>query len=175
MSMSDLNWFALLTKSNFEKTVYAGVIKKKIPAFLPVMRRKSLRKDRRLMIEAPLFPGYIFVQSTVFPADQLTILKTAGAVRLLGNQSGPIAVPDTQIESLKILTSSDIDLVTGASVQIKKGDPVLIIDGPLAGLRGEFIRYRGKDRVVVRIDLLGRYAGTEIDESKIEKLPALLA
>lgn len=170
-----LNWFALLTKSNFERTVYTSILKKKIPVFLPQIRRKSLRKDRRLMVEYPLFPGYIFVQSTFHPADQLNILKTTGAVRLLGNQTGPVPVPDIQIDSLKILTSSHMDLITGSNIRLKKGDPVMIIEGPLAGIRGEFIRQKGQGRVVIKINLLGQYAGTEIEEDKIEKLPELLA
>jgi len=170
-----LNWFALLTKSNFEKTVYDSILKKKIQAFLPKIRRKSIRKDRNLMIEYPLFPGYIFVRSSFHPADQLSILKTTGAVRLLGNQTSPVPIPDIQVESLIILTNSNMDLITGSSITMKKGDPVMIIEGPLAGLRGEFIRHKGKGRVVIKIDLLGQYAGTEIEGDKIEKLPELLA
>ena len=169
-----LNWFALLTKSNFERTVYNNILKKKIPTFLPLIRRKSIRKDRHLMVEYPLFPGYIFVRSTFQAADQLAILKTIGAVRLLGTQTGPVAIPDIQVESLKILTSSHMDLITGANISLKKGDPVMIIEGPLAGIRGEFIRQKGKGRVVIKIDILRQYAGTEIEEDKIEKLPELL-
>ncbi len=169
-----LNWFALLTKSNFERTVYNTILKKKIPAFLPLIRRKSIRKDRHLMVEYPLFPGYIFIRSTFQAADQLAILKTIGAVRLLGSQTGPVAIPDIQVESLKILTSSHMDLITGANISLKKGDSVMIIEGPLAGIRGEFIRQKGKGRVVIKIDILRQYAGTEIEEDKIEKLPELL-
>ncbi len=52
--MSDgLNWFALLTRSNFEQTVHTAIVKKKIEAFLPKIKRKSSRKDRNLMIEIP--------------------------------------------------------------------------------------------------------------------------
>ncbi len=169
-----LSWFALLTRSHFERTVYTSILKKKIPAFLPQVRRKSIRKDRQLMVEYPLFPGYIFVQSTFQAADQLNILKTTGAVRLLGNQTGPVPIPDIQVESLKILTSSHMDLITGTNISLKKGDPVMIIEGPLAGIRGEFIRQKGKGRVIIKIDLLSQYAGTEIEEDKIEKIPELL-
>jgi transcription termination/antitermination protein NusG len=167
-------WFALLTRSNFEKKVYDGLIKKNIPSFLPTIKRKSIRKDRSLIIDSPLFPGYIFVQSGISAVEQVNILKTTGAVRLLGNKSGPIPVPDFQIESLKIIISSNVDLITGASIKLKKGDPVMIIDGPLAGVKGEFIHYKGKNRVVIKVELLGQYAGTEIESSMVEKLPDLL-
>ena len=170
-----LNWFALLTRSNFEQTVYSTIVKKKIEAFLPKIKRKSSRKDRNLMIEVPLFSGYIFVKSTFEAADQLNILKTVGAVRLLGNQSGPLAIPKSQIESLKILTSANMDLITGANIRLKKGDPVMILEGPMAGVKGEFTRHKGKGRVVIKIDVLGQYAGVEVDGNNVEKLPDFLS
>jgi len=172
--IESLNWFALLTRSNFEQTVYANIVKKKIDAFLPKIKQKSSRKDRNLMIEKPLFPGYVFVRSSFEAYDQLQILKTTGAVRLLGNKNGPLAIPESQVESLKILTSTRMDLITGANILIKKGDPVMIIEGPMAGVKGEFTRYKGKGRVVIKIDALGQYAGVEVDENNVEKLPEFL-
>ena len=171
----NLNWFALLTRSNFEQTVYTAIVNKKIEAFLPKMKRKSSRKDRNLMIETPLFPGYLFVKSNFEAANQLQILKTVGAVRLLGNQSGPLSLPPAQIESLKILTSTSMDLITGVNIRLKKGDPVMIIKGPMAGAKGEFSRHKGRGRVVIKIDVLGQYAGVEVDGNNVEKLPEFLS
>ncbi|MBT3177175.1 MAG: UpxY family transcription antiterminator [Desulfobacula sp.] len=171
----NLNWFALLTRSNFEQTVYTAIVNKKIEAFLPKMKRKSSRKDRNLMIETPLFPGYLFVKSNFEAANQLQILKTVGAVRLLGNQSGPLSIPPAQIESLKILTSTSMDLITGVNIRLKKGDPVMIIKGPMAGAKGEFSRHKGRGRVVIKIDVLGQYAGVEVDGNNVEKLPEFLS
>ncbi|MCK5164569.1 MAG: UpxY family transcription antiterminator [Desulfobacula sp.] len=173
--MEELKWFALLTRSNFEQTVHTNIVKKKIEAFLPTTKRKSRRKDRNLMIKIPLFPGYIFVKSTVDPSDQLNILKTIGAVRLLGNQSGPVPVPQSQVESLKILTNANMDLITGINIRIKKGEPVMILEGPMAGIKGEFSRYKGKGRVVIKIEVLGQYAGVEVEEDNVEKVPDFLA
>ena len=173
--IESLNWFALLTRSNFEQTVYTTIVKKKIEAFLPKIKQKSTRKDRNLMIEKPLFSGYVFVKSSFEPADQLKILKTTGVVRLFGNKSGPLAIPPYQIESLKILTSTSMDLITGANIRLKKGDPVMIISGPMAGAKGEFIHHKGKGRVFIKIDVLGQYAGVEVDENNVEKLPDFLS
>ena len=170
----DLNWFALLTRSNFEQTVYTSISGKNIDVFLPRTRKKSKRKDRKLMIETPLFPGYLFVKSNFEPAYQLRILKTLGVVRLLGNQQGPVPIPDSQIESLKFMTSANMDLITGSTIQLSKGDPVMILQGPMAGLKGEFSRHKGKGRVIIKIDLLGQFAGVEIAGEDVEKIPDLL-
>lgn len=168
-----LNWFALLTKSNFEQTVFNALSKKRINAYLPKIKRKSIRKDRSLMINVPLFPGYLFVQSTFESKDQIQILKTIGAVRLIGNRSDPVPVPDVQIESLKIMTRADVDMISGAAAPMMRGDYVMVLEGPMAGAKGEFIRYKGKGRVIIKIDILGQFAGVEVSEKNVEKLSDL--
>jgi transcription antitermination factor NusG len=171
----DFHWFALLTRSNFEQVVFDQVMQKKMEVFLPKTKKLSRRRDRKQIIDVPLFPGYLFVKSRFDPACQLFILKTQGAVRFLGNQQGPVPVPDTQIQSLKILTAADKELITGACSRLSRGDLVMVMEGPLAGTRGEFIQYRGKGRIIVKLPLLGQYAGVEIDEAQVEKIPDSLS
>ena len=127
------------------------------------------------MIEVPLFSGYLFVRSTIDPAAQLNILKTTGAVRLLGNTQGPVPIPDSQIKSLQIMTNANMDLITGSSILLQKGDPVMILEDPMAGVKGEFTRHKGKGRVIIKIDLLGQYAGVEMDGKNVEKIPDFLS
>jgi transcription termination/antitermination protein NusG len=169
------HWFALLTRSNFEQIVFDQVTKKNITAFLPKTKKTSRRRDRKRIIDVPLFPGYLFVRSCFASAHQLSILKTLGAVRMLGNTDGPTPIPDIQIQSLKIMTSAGTDLITGSCIQLKKGDPVMVLEGPMAGVRGEFFQHKGKGRVIIKITLLGQYAGVEMDGDNVEKIPALLS
>ncbi len=49
----------------------------------------------------------------------------------------------------------------------------MVLEGPMAGAKGEFIRYKGKDRVIIKIDILGQYAGVEVSEDNIEKISDL--
>jgi transcription antitermination factor NusG len=68
-----------------------------------------------------------------------------------------------------------MDLITGVNIRLKKGDPVMIIKGPMAGAKGEFSRHKGRGRVVIKIDVLGQYAGVEVDGNNVEKLPEFLS
>jgi len=162
------SWYSLHTRSKFENVVFEGLEKKAFETFLPKIRVKSKRRDRKVMINAPLFPGYLFVKTNLNPSEHLEILKIIGAVRLLGNREGPVFVPDENIESLRIITNLDVEVVTGNL--IRKGEKVIVVEGPFAGLTGIFLRYKGKGRVVVNIDTLGQSAGVEIREEDIEKL-----
>lgn len=162
------SWYVLHTRSRFENVVYEGLIKKSIEAFFPKVLVRSRRLDRKAMISVPLFPGYIFVKSDLAPSNQIEIVKTVGSVRLVGTRNGPIPVSGETIESLKIIVSGDNKVLTGTD--FKKGDRVIVISGPLEGVIGTFVRYRGIGRVIVSIDALSQFASVEVDEEDVEIL-----
>ncbi len=153
--------------------VNEGLIKKSIEVFLPKIQVKSKRRDRKAMIRVPLFPGYVFVKSDLNPHEHLEIVKTVGAVRLIGNKDGPIPVPSDNIKSLEIMVGGSNTVITGT--RFKKGDRVLVVYGPFTGVIGTFVRYRGKGRVIVDIEALGQFAGADVSEEDIEKLPEILS
>ena len=117
--------------------VHEGLSKKSLEAFLPKIQVRSRRRDRVAMIQVPLFPGYLFVKSAQDAYEHLEILKTTGVVRFIGNREGPLPVPDDNIESLKIMVSGTDAVSTGR--RFKKGDKVIVVNGPLTGVTGFFI------------------------------------
>lgn len=167
------SWYALHTKSRAENVVHDGLSKKSVETFLPKITVPSKRKDRKKMIRVPLFPGYVFVKSDLSAAHHLEIVKTAGAVKLLGNYQGPISVPEETIESLKIMVASDRPVTTG--YQFSQGDRVMVIDGPFTGVVGIFERYGTQGRIVVFIEALGQFAAVEVNIEDVEKMPPIRA
>jgi transcription elongation factor/antiterminator RfaH len=165
-------WYALHTKSRFENVVNDGLAKKALDVFLPKITVKSRRRDRHKMIRVPLFPGYVFVRTDLNPYEHVEILKTTGAVQLIGSTRGPVPIADATIDSLKIMVSTDKEVITGTRFQ--KGDPVMVVSGPFAGVKGIFSSYRGDGRVIVNIEALGQYAAVNVDVNDVEKLPHIL-
>ena len=161
-------WYALHTRSRFEKVVNDGLLKKSIDVFLPRITVVSRRKDRKKMIRVPLFPGYLFVKSDLSAKHHLAIVKTVGAVELLATKSGPVPVPDQDIDSLRIMAASDQTVSTGR--QFERGDRVMVIKGPFVGVEGIFERYGKGGRVVVHIDALGQFAAVEVDIAQVEQM-----
>ncbi len=165
------HWFALHTKSRAENVVHDGLSKKSVEVFLPRITVASKRKDRKKLIRVPLFPGYLFVKSDLSATHHLEIVKTAGAVKLLGNQQGPVSVPNDTIESLKIMVASEQPVATGC--QFNQGDRVMVTNGPFTGVVGVFERYGAIGRIVVYIEALGQFAAVEVDVEDVEKLPPI--
>jgi transcription elongation factor/antiterminator RfaH len=166
-------WYVLHTRSRFENVVYEGLIKKSIESFLPKVLVRSRRVDRKVMINVPLFPGYLFVKSDLAPGRHIDIVKTAGVVRLVGNKSGPVSVSPDVVESLKIMTAGECKIFTGT--KFKTGERVIVARGPFEGVVGTFARYGKIGRVIVNIDALGQFASVEVDEEDIEVLTQKLS
>jgi transcription antitermination factor NusG len=161
-------WYVLHTRSRFEQVVFDGLEGKSLEAFLPKMTVMSKRRDRRMKIRIPVFPGYVFVKSDLNAYERLEIVKTVGVVRIVGNKDGPISVPDDSVGSLRIMVAGDDPIVTGT--RLRKGDRVMVVEGPFTGVTGTFVRYRGHGRIVVAIDALGQYAAVDVPEEYIEKV-----
>jgi transcription antitermination factor NusG len=169
MSEDTLNWYAIHTRSRFEQKVFDGLQGKSIESFLPKMLVMSRRKDRRKKILIPLLPGYVFVQSDLNNKEYLEILKTVGVVRMVGIQGRPAPANDEEIASLMILDGTDRTVQN--RTYMSKGDRVVIMEGPLKGLVGYYLRHKGQsDKVVVSVDLLHRSLEVEIEDWALEKV-----
>jgi transcription elongation factor/antiterminator RfaH len=162
-------WYALHTRSHFEQKVHDAVNEKSIEVFLPKIQIMSRRKDRRKKILIPLLPGYVFVHFQMSPESYWNIIKTVGVVRIVGFEGKPVPANEEEINSLMILNGTD------RTVQnrdyIKKGDRVMIMEGPLKGLVGFYLHHKGQaDRVVVSVELLNRSLEVEIEDWVLEKI-----
>ena len=162
-------WYAIHTRSRFEQKVYDGIHGKNIEIFLPRVQVMSRRKDRRKKILIPLLPGYIFVHTDLHVEEYLEILKTVGVVRLVGVKGKPVPARDEEISSLMILDGTD--RIVHNREFMKKGDMVTIMEGPLKGLVGFYLRHKGeKDKVVVSVELLHRSLAVEVHDWALEKV-----
>lgn len=165
-----LKWYALHTRSRFEQKVYDGLCGKSLDAFLPKIQVMSRRKDRRKKIFVPMLPGYVFVRSELQADEHLHILKTVGVVRMISFKGKPAPANEDEISSLMILDGTDRTVQNRAFM--KKGDRVVITEGPLKGLTGFYIHHKGQThKVVVSIELLNRSLEVEIGDWALEKVP----
>ncbi len=164
-----VKWYALHARSRHEDVVLEGLRRKSVEVFVPKMQVMSRRKDRRKRILVPLLPGYVFVHTDLNPYQYWDIIKTYGVVRIIGAEGRPVAVKEEEIESLQILDGTDRTVRN--RTYMKRGDRVMIMEGPLKGLTGFYLRHKGKsDKVVVSIELLRRSLAVEVENWIVEKI-----
>lgn len=152
-------WYALRVRSNFERTVSAGLRCRGYEEFLPVYRSWRRWSDRYREIEVPLFSGYVFCR---FPAAMRSpVLAVPGVVEIVGFGRQIEPVSNTEIEALRQFVSSGLQLCPWPYFEV--GQKVLIQKGPLAGIEGTLVAIRNQWRVVVSVDLLKRAVAAEVD------------
>jgi transcriptional antiterminator RfaH len=146
------NWFAVYTRSNYEKKVYALLEKQSIETYLPI--QKSLRQwsDRKRWVEEPLIRSYIFVK--ISEKQYFQVLNTPGVVCFVTFSGKAAVIPPAQIEILRRLLTTDITLEVSTEA-LRPGDTVEIIAGKLLGITGELIEHKGNKKVVIRIEQTG--------------------
>ena len=157
-------WYAIYTIVRHEKSVNAALSDKQIDTFLPIKKVVSRWKDRKKEIDTPLFPGYLFVNSSL--ENRLKILNIRGVIRILGVSGHPIPVPHEQIESIKRLL--EINLQFDPYPYFTEGEEVVVVRGPLEGMSGKIIERKGVCRLILAVDLIKRSISVEVDIVDVE-------
>jgi transcription antitermination factor NusG len=165
-SPTNLQWFAVWTRSRQEKTSAAMLAALGIPHFLPLIDEERRWSDRKKMVSLPLFPGYLFVQIANTSELQLCVRKVPGVVNFVGNQNGPSAIPDDEINSVRTLLSGGTEC--SPCPFLKAGDRVRVVRGALAGIEGLFIRCGARSRVVVSVEIIQRSVSVEVAARDVE-------
>lgn len=159
-------WYAAYTCANHEKRVREHLEQRSVESFLPVYETVRRWKDRRMHLQLPLFPGYVFVRMPL--VDRLRVLQVPGVVRLVGFNGHLSTLPDEEIEGLKKGLAGGVRaephplLTVGQRVRLKRG--------PLAGMQGILLRRKGIFRVVISIDLIQRAVAVDVDAVDMEAI-----
>jgi len=158
-------WYALYTRSRFEKKMLTELTDRQIEVFLPMREILSRWKDRKKRIWIPLFPGYIFVNQVDTPENRYRVLNIPGAVRFVGLEGHANPIPEEQIESVRRFLEVNIAIDPYPYMQV--GSRVEVIAGPLKGIQGILVEKRGRFRFVIQVDLIRQAVSVEIDASDV--------
>jgi transcription antitermination factor NusG len=150
---ADMHWHACYTKPRAEKATNLRLIQSGIDCYLPLQRTRRQWSDRIKWVHEPLFRSYIFVR--VSAPDFLKVLQTDGIVRFITFERKVVPIPEAQIEAIRMLLGQGIELEITTD-KIKPGQSIEVLAGPLIGLKGELVEYRGNKRVLVRLGEIGQ-------------------
>lgn len=152
-------WYAAYVCANHEKRVAKQLGCRSVEHFLPLYPSVRLWKDRRMQLELPLFPGYIFVRMEL--GDRLRVLQTPGVVHLVGFGGRPVALPEEEVARLR--EGLTADLRPEPWTYLTTGRQVRILRGPLEGFQGILLRRKGRLRFVLSLDLIRRSIIADVD------------
>ena len=154
-----VRWYATYTSANHEKSVADQLAVRQVEHFLPLYDSVRRWKDRRVKLQLPLFPGYVFVRLAL--RDRLAVQQIPGVARLVGFNGRPASLPSEEIEALRSALGHGVSAEPHPFLTL--GRRVRIEAGPLAGREGILIRRKGAFRIVLSIDLIQRSIMVDVD------------
>ena len=161
-------WYAIWTRSHCERLVAQQLAAKAFSPFLPEMKVRSKRFRQSRPADAPMFPGYLFVRHAMDKTSYVEILKARGVVRILeGGWTRLTRIPDAEVDAIQQIVDAGVEMFPHP--YFHRGDRVRVVEGPLSGLEGLFVRERtNKGRLVVSIDLIKTSVAVELDWAFVE-------
>jgi transcription antitermination factor NusG len=152
-------WYALQVRSRHEIGVARHLRGIGYEEFLPQYACRKRWSDRIKEVQAPLFPGYLFCRFN--PQNRLPILTTPGVIQIVGYNRQPIPVDEDEIKSIRTLVTSGIPHQPWPFLKV--GEKVRIESGPLRGLEGVLVGFKGTRRLILSVSLLQRSVAVEMD------------
>jgi len=167
-SQTDSQWFAVWTRSRQEKSSAAILEAIGIPHYLPLKSEVRQWSDRRQTVTVPLFTGYLFVRMNSARDRRLEVLKTPGIAGFVGNQTGPLPVPDQQIEDIRTVLETRVEC--NVFPLLNEGDCVRVVRGPLAGVEGKLVRTNSSIRLSISIEMIHKSLLVSVSRNDVELL-----
>ncbi|MFZ1084379.1 MAG: UpxY family transcription antiterminator [Terracidiphilus sp.] len=168
--MPTSRWFAVYTLPRHEKRVSEYMVIREVEHYLPLYQvRRKWRNGSTVMLDLPLFPGYLFVR--IERSERVRVLEAPGVLSFVGGVGGrPACLPETEIDALR----------SGLPLRHAEPHPLLtvgqrarILSGPLAGMEGVVVRRKNSLRVVLTMDMIMQSVSVEVDGSELESLESV--
>jgi len=136
-----------------------------VPTYLDIRKYASCVKK----IDAALFPGYLFCRLNV--NNRLPLLTTPGVHHIVSLGGVPCAIDEAEIAAIRLVVDSKLPATPWP--YLTTGHHARIESGPFAGLEGIVIQLKGRERLVLSVNLLQRSVAVEIDRSWVRPLGAV--
>jgi transcriptional antiterminator NusG len=160
-------WYAIHTRCHHEVRVEERLRQRGLEVFLPRLMKPSRRRDRKIILRIPLFPGYLFVQNALETTTYYDIIKLPGVVQILCGSGRLQPVPQETIESIRLALAGDRPYYPYRC--LKRGERVRVAEGPLVGVIGMIVEAKEKKRkVVIEVELFGRAMAVELEDEAVE-------
>ncbi len=158
-------WYALQTHSRHEKQVRDRLVAVGMEPLLPLSRQYRQWSDRKVLTTVPLFGGYCFARFSLVRSRE--VLQIPGVARIVG-ATKPEPIAAEEIAAFHQL--SLVDRMMEPCDYLIEGAWVEVIQGPLTGLRGQFVRRNKQHGLVIRVSLIQQAALVHIEADEVSPL-----
>jgi len=163
LTLNMRHWFVLHVRIRSELLVSSVLEQKGFECFTPTFQQSRIYTDRVKNVQTALFPGYVFCHFALHDSRQ--ILITPAVKTILGDGRDPIPLQEQEISNLRCASSSE----TARPEEYPGiGQRVRVRQGLFTGVEGFLMSRKGRDRLIVSVDLIGSSFSIELDSWQLE-------
>ncbi len=163
-----MNWYILQTKPNAHVMAYENLRRQGFDVFLPLIIKTTKKNGKFLDIKTPLFPGYIFMGTSIDPIPWKSVNGTRGISKAATLDGVYRSVSTQIIEGLR--HRCDNDGVIQTLGDIAPGYLAKIERGPFAEFICTIDQIKDDRRAWVLIDLLRQQIRAEVSLDNVSKI-----
>jgi transcription termination/antitermination protein NusG len=168
VSASGPAWYPLQTRYQCERKVDAALRDEGFESFSPMQLEARRWSDRTKLVEAPLFPGYMFVRMEAEPKSLAKVLRLPGLVRFVTSGRELVAVPNEEIEAVRALVQSNTGYEPGPFPAV--GERVRIHGGCLEGVEGILTVHSDNREIIISVGAIQRSLKVQLGSYRVERL-----
>ena len=160
---ADEPWRVLQVVANHEKKVAKQLQTRSLDHYLPLYTERSRWSDRTVIVERPLFPGYIFVRFS--PESRIAVIYAPGTLRLLGRSKADM-VDSAEIERIRAALAGGYQLRPHPRISV--GTRVRLTRGLFEGREGVVTDLRPHCSVVIALSATDHYFSVQTELRDLE-------
>ena len=163
-----LNWYLLQTKPNAHVVACKNLRRQGFDVFLPLIKKTIKKNSRFSDFTAPLFPGYLFMGSSIDLIPWKSVNGTRGISKAVTLDSVYRSVSSHIIQGLQL--RCDNEGVIQSLNDIVPGDRGKIERGPFSEFVCTVDQIKNDRRAWVLIDLLQQQTRAEVSLDDVSKI-----
>ena len=163
-----LNWYLLQTKPNAYATACKNLKRQGFDVFLPLIIKTTTKNGKFLDTKSPLFPGYLFMGSSIDIIPWKSVNGTRGISRAVTLDGVYRSISAQIIEALQ--QRCDESGIFRSLNDIDLGDRAKIERGPFSEFVCSIDQIKDDQRAWVLIDLLQQQTRTEVSLDDVSKI-----
>lgn len=163
-------WYAAYTNPRGETRAAERLRAQGYTLFMPTLRKTIRHARRSKIIEAPLFPRYLFVSLDLSRDRWRSINGTAGVTALVSANDRPLPLAAGLVEAL--MAADGHETHDDVEARFRIHDPACFHDGPFADLIGHIRSIDANGRVELLLQLMGRAVAVRTSVALLRPLPA---
>jgi len=170
-------WYAIHTYSGYEENVVHNLQQriesmdmedKIFDIIVPKEKKIKIKNGKRQVVEEKIFPGYVMVQMIVTDDSWYVVRNTPNVTGFIGTGTVPTPVSEKEIQALQKRMGVEEPKF---KIDVTKGTPVRITDGPFKNMEGKVIDVDAeKGKIKVQVSMFGRETPVNLDFLQIKKI-----